>query len=76
MVNLDAAVWHVFEAKAMKFTLRTSPILTDLEVALGLPTLVMSASATGLFPFPGGDLSLGPPPSPLGFEPPTAARPG
>jgi hypothetical protein len=47
--------------------------------ALGFPVLVMSARATGLVPFPGGDRSLGPP-SPLGFgcgafKPPRAAPP-
>ena len=49
--------------------------LMGLE-ALGFPVFVMSVSAEGLFPLPGGDWSLGPPPSPLGFEPPTAAPPG
>ncbi|KAF8690421.1 hypothetical protein HU200_040773 [Digitaria exilis] len=46
----------------------------DLE-GLGFPVLVISESAAGLLPFPGGDRSLGTP-SPLGFEPPTAAPPG
>ncbi|KAF8731904.1 hypothetical protein HU200_015850 [Digitaria exilis] len=65
--------WYV-GAKATKLTLRRSAKLMDLE-GLGFPVLVMSASAAGLLPFPGGDRSFGPP-SPLGFEPPTAAPPG
>jgi hypothetical protein len=49
-----------------KFTLTRSGTVMDLA-ALGFPVLVMSARATGLFPFPGGDRILVPP-SPLGFE--------
>ena len=74
MVDLDATV-GMFELERREFTLMTSAALMDLE-ALGFPVLVMSASAAALFPFPGGDRSLGPPPSALGFESPTAAPPG
>lgn len=61
-----------------ELTLTRSGAVMDLA-ALGFPVLVMSARATGLFPFPGGDRSLGPP-SPLGFgcggfKPPRAAPP-